>query len=426
MPATTLTLREAHGHVDTSSGQLQVRLITPGVGSSGYYAPEVLEAAAAARVFPAGTLMFVDHPTVTERQERPERSVKDVAAVLAEDATWDGSALVATANPVGAWGEVVAEMAGAIGVSIRATGQSEMGEHDGQAMPIITSLDEGLSVDFVTYPGRGGSFEVLESIRPSAVTRRLVERGVAEATANDTRDALQTAISDAYRVADTRWAWVRDYDPDTGLVYFELSGDQNGTYQQAFALNTDGTAALSGEPVEVNVRTSYVPVDPAGQSTTTESQGGTMPEIEEARLRQLETDAGRVPELVSERDTAAAERDALRRELAEANARQAARPIVAEVLADAQLPASTITRVTESVVAAAPLTDQGELDEAALRTAVTAARTQAETELAEALQAAGAGTVRGFGQSAPPEAFDEAAYDKRAAGVFGRTIVKGA
>lgn len=428
---TTAQLVEARpvGSVTASAGQLNIRLITPGVGSNGYYSPEVLEAAAGAQVFPAGTLLFIDHPTASEAAERPERSVKDVAAVLAEDARWDGQGLIARANPVGPWGEVVTEMAGVIGVSIRAAGQLEMGEHAGTSMPIITSLDEGRSVDFVTYAGRGGSFEVLESVRPSAVTERVMQRGLSEATANDIRDALSTVLDELYQVPEETWVWVRDYDVEAGLVYFDVSGrgDINGTYQQAYTLGSDGTAELSGERTEVTVRTTYVPVtNPAGQSTTTESQGETMPQIEEAEHRRLVEDAGRVPTLLAERDTAIQERDQARRALAEADARNAARPIVAEVFTDHQLPAATHARVTESVIAAAPLDTTGALDEAALRTAATAARTAAETEIAEALKAAGVGTVRGFGASTDTQTVTEADLDRRSANVFGRPTVKGA
>ncbi|MDN5931401.1 MAG: hypothetical protein L0I24_10120 [Pseudonocardia sp.] len=39
----------------TKAGRLQVALITPGWGSSGYYSAQVLENAANAQVFPAGT-----------------------------------------------------------------------------------------------------------------------------------------------------------------------------------------------------------------------------------------------------------------------------------------------------------------------------------------------------------------------------------
>jgi hypothetical protein len=67
-----------------------VRLITPGWGSSGYYSPQVIEAAATAQVFPAGLHMYLDHPSASEDRDRPERSVRHLAAVLEEDGAWDG------------------------------------------------------------------------------------------------------------------------------------------------------------------------------------------------------------------------------------------------------------------------------------------------------------------------------------------------
>lgn len=275
----------------------------------------------------------------------------------------------------------------------------------------------------------------LEQSAPQLYARDLWDQPdgvtVAEATANDTREALATAVTDAYGNGPDAYAWVRDYDPDAGLVIFDVSGtdNANGTFQQAYEIAADGTAALTGTRTEVSVRTTYVPVDPAGQSNTTESQGGTMPDIEEARLRQLETDAGRVPTLESERDAANQRAEAVERQLAESNARTAARPIVAAVLAEGAnpLPAPITTRVTESVVAAARLTDAGVLDEVALRTAATEARTAAETELAAIAESLGVGQVRGLGASTtPPGELTESAYDARSGRTFGRQTVKGA
>lgn len=265
---------------------------------------------------------------------------------------------------------------------------------------------------------------------PATVTAMSETRiRLTEATANDVRDALSTAIDELYQIPEQQWAWVRDYDPDAGVVFFDISGrgDQNGTYSQAFAINDDGTCDLTGTRTEVSVRTIYVPVDPAGQSTT-ESQGGTMPQIEEAEHRRLVEAAGRVQTLESERDAANQRATTAETALAESAARNAARPIVAEVLGQSQtLPPATIARVTESVVTAAPLTTEGRLDEAALRTATEAARTAAETEIGEALAAAGAGKVRGFGTSTAQDGeIDESDYDKRSAGVFNRPSVKGA
>jgi len=96
-------------------GELLVTLITPGQGSSGFYSAECLEAAGTDKVFPAGTQMFLDHPTESEQYERPERSVKDLGAVLTEDATWNGTALVVPAKPFSQHKELLSEMQEFIG-----------------------------------------------------------------------------------------------------------------------------------------------------------------------------------------------------------------------------------------------------------------------------------------------------------------------
>lgn len=156
------------GAVAKSGGRLLVTLITPGQGSSGYYAPNVLEAAGSARVFPAGTQMHVDHATESEHRERGIRSVQTLAAVTTEDARWDGNALVAEARPIGPWGQVVREAEGAIGVSINAAATWAAGEDaDGNPASVIEALLPHVlnTVDFVTAPGRGGSFQVLEAGR---------------------------------------------------------------------------------------------------------------------------------------------------------------------------------------------------------------------------------------------------------------------
>lgn len=163
----TTTITESTATVQpTQGGRMLVQLITPGDGSSGVYTPEVLEAAAQAGVFGAGTLMFADHPSVSEDHDRPERSIRDVAGVLTENARWDGTALVAEARTYEPWSGVLAQMHDAIGVSIRASARVE--ESDDRGRPIIAELVEGISVDFVTYPGRGGAIrEVYESRRPT-------------------------------------------------------------------------------------------------------------------------------------------------------------------------------------------------------------------------------------------------------------------
>lgn len=419
-----LVLTEA---MDADTGQFELQLITPGVGSCGAYPESTLTEAVKAGKWPKGLHLYLDHPTATEEAERPERSVRDLAGVLVEDATWNGSAVVAKAKVYSAYRPLLAEAAADIGMSIRAAGLLEAGEYDGKRASVVTSLDEVFSVDFVTRAGRGGAvLSVLESARVAA----------SEASTDTTRELLNDAVQQAHG-SEGKYIWIRDFDPDKQILWFNVTSDTDGsqTYEQGYSY--DGSLLdLTGDATAVRQVTTYVPVaNPAGQSNTTESLGETMPQIEEAEHRRLVEDAGRVPTLVSERDTAIserdtaiAERDTVARALAEANARTAAQPIVTAVLAESTtLPATVQARVAAEVLAAAPLTDAGALDEAALRTAAETARTSAETEIATVLEAHGVGKPRALGASSTSNtAISESAYDERSASVFGRTTVKGA
>lgn len=150
-------------------GRFLVQLIDAGQGSSGFYPAAALEAAARQRVFRKGLPMYLDHPTATEQSDRPERSVRDLAGSLAEDARWDKtkSALVAEATVYDSVRAVLAERAADIGVSIRAFADVTYGETiAGSRGPVVNSITEAVSADYVTRAGRGGRvLAVLESAR---------------------------------------------------------------------------------------------------------------------------------------------------------------------------------------------------------------------------------------------------------------------
>lgn len=386
MPEQIREAREAVGAAPGSNGRIRVTLITPGWGSSGYYSAEVLEQAAKDGIFPAGLQCFVDHPTQRELNDRPERSVRDLAAVLAESARWDGTGLVAEAQLLPPHAETFAqpEMAEAIGMSIRASADVSMGEAEGRRGRIIGQLVEAQSVDFVTRAGRGGRYQVIESATPSHVARLAVQRGVAEATANDLREWLTNALRDAYG-GEESWVWVRDFD-DSTVWYEQETPDSSGLFQHAYT-ETDGAVTLTGNPVEVRIETRYVPVDPAaGTTTTQESQEDTMPQIEEARLGQLEEAAGRVPTLEAERDQARQRAEAAEAERDRLRLAAQARPLAVAHLAEAQqpLPAAAQARVVEAVVAGAIPTNEQGIDTAALNTAVEAVAAREASYLAAA------------------------------------------
>jgi len=154
----------------SADGTRAVKIIKPGWGSSGHYPPEVLQRDGP-KVLTAGTRMFWDHPTTSEEAQRPERSLRDLAAVLVEDAKWDsahesGPGLYSRAKVFAPYGESVQELAPYIGVSIRGIGKGSHGTADGREGRIIEELVAVDSVDFVTTPGAGGQvLELFEAAR---------------------------------------------------------------------------------------------------------------------------------------------------------------------------------------------------------------------------------------------------------------------
>ena len=156
-PVTVHEIAEATGTATRTGARLLVHLITPGWGTSGYYPQTVLEAAGEAGVFPAGTHMYLDHPGIAEQDDRPVRSVRDLAAVLDTPARWDPAvgALVAEVRVLSPYQGTLAEMAPDIGVSIRGSAMGEYGTAEGRDGLIFTQLVEAISVDFVTRAGRG-------------------------------------------------------------------------------------------------------------------------------------------------------------------------------------------------------------------------------------------------------------------------------
>lgn len=389
-------------------GRLRVALLTPGWGSSGYYSADVCESAGTNRVFKAGTHMYINHPTATENYERPVRDLTQLAAVLAEDATWnsDEQELQAEVTTFSNWRAPIAEMAPHIGVSIRASADiQEEGEAEGRTGPIITNIVEAASVDFVTKAGRGG--KILEVVEDAfGKGRANAQHTVQEALSGDVRERLQDIIKETYRKSGPdvyQYAWVRDFDADSNVVYFDVEGgDLNGTFQQSFEVGADEIPTdLTGDPIEVRVATSYVPVAaPSGQSTTTEAsqEDPTMPQIEEARLRVLEAAEARAADLETELAASNATAQEAQAALARERAQTSATTIVESVFADLKVEGGVATKAL--LLKNVSLREDGSLDEDALRKNAG----EAAAELAEA---AGQGKVHGVGGSSANDEDDD-------------------
>ncbi|GEP38881.1 hypothetical protein NPS01_25440 [Nocardioides psychrotolerans] len=408
----SVNLAEASTSTTDDAGLLEVEFITPGWGSSGYYSPKVIEAAAP--LFAVGTHMYFDHPTETEHHERPGRSVRDLAAVIIEAGVVNKATggIRGKVKPLAPYRELLTDEAFAsnVGVSIRASASDiVVGEAEGRRGPIIEGLVEVDSVDFVTRAGRGGKvLAVLESARHADVH---------EATASDRHQQLQRAVR-AEHDGTNGWVYVRDHDADERVVWFEISGEgPTETWQQTYDVGAnDVDITLTGEPTRVSALTTYVPVTrPDSTIPTTESQEDTMPkiQIEEAEHARLTETAGRVDALESENVTLKAERDQLR----EADATRVRTDRAREIVADRAKEAGVEFTALEArgLIADLPIKD-GALDEDAFTTTVD--------ENATAKKSPGTG-VKGFGASA--QTTEESATERPTTTPWGRPLtVKGA
>jgi len=174
-----INLNESLEFSATSKGnKWKVKVIESGWGSSGYYGPEMLKEYGPS-VFSAGTKVFMNHPSISEESNRPERDVHQLAGKLVSDAVFEENGLVAEVEFYSHYAPIIREMAGDVGLSIRALGEASVGEAEGREGPIIESLvaDELTSVDVVTVAGAGGKFiSLLESYtRKDAATIQVTE-----------------------------------------------------------------------------------------------------------------------------------------------------------------------------------------------------------------------------------------------------------
>lgn len=375
-------------------GRIQIGFITPGWGSSGYYSPKVLENAATDKVWPAGTQVYFDHPTESEMFDRPERSVRDLAAITTEDARWDGAGLVAEAKVIGPYRDLVTDdvFTEAVGMSIRSSAETVQGEAEGRKGTIIAKLVEGISVDLVTKAGRGGKIlAVLESSRAEE-SRRIVAEArnvgqwiesrlhlsltqIGDEMFGDGRITREERIALSGAVGDGLTAFTAALEQSAPQLYDRDLWDEPAATDAAAESGRTSVPAPAGQPENTPI--------PNVQEDTM----GTI-QVDEAEHGRLAEAAGRVPTLEAERDTAVAERDQLRESIAQRDRADAARSIIGARATEAGVTFTALE--TRGLLAQLPVTESGDLDEAVFTTTVNeAAATKAEQS--------GAGQVRGFG-----------------------------
>lgn len=194
---------------------IPIKIIGPGWGSSGYYKKETL--ISAAPKYYKGLHMYWDHPTETEEKEQPERSLRNLAAVLVTDGTYKedgiyGPGIYALCKPFSEFRPKIEEMAPYIGVSHRASGIKKLGEAEGRKGPIIEAITKVHSVDFVTVAGAGGQIvqlfesakdgKALENYKTEEVKKMEMEKQVKElqeslAKEQETNKMLQEQLEES-------------------------------------------------------------------------------------------------------------------------------------------------------------------------------------------------------------------------------------
>ena len=185
--------------VTTKGNKWRVKVIESGWGSSGYYRSDVL-ATYGPTVFKKGTKVFMNHPSMSEASDRPERDVHQLAGKLASDAVFQEGALFADIEFYSHYAPIIREMAEDVGLSIHAFGEASVGEAEGRTGPIIETLvaDPLTSVDVVTVAGAGGKFlTLLESYTRKDDETVEVSESVSEGNESMiTKEEFEAAIDD--------------------------------------------------------------------------------------------------------------------------------------------------------------------------------------------------------------------------------------
>lgn len=229
----TGTLKESAG----TPGLYEIKLIASDVqGSSGYYSRDILERDGAT-AFPPKTKVYLDHPSADENEQRPERSVRNIAGYLAS---------VPEMREDGLYGKVqfgrdhiqfIEDFHSVLGMSIRAAGElEEVEDASGTIVKNVSAIYPSVmnSVDVVTAPGAQGAIvgalhESFQGILEIKETERIVPmdekdiKALAEALAASLKPAFialaesLTPVAPEEEVAEPDLAAVTESAIEAGL-----------------------------------------------------------------------------------------------------------------------------------------------------------------------------------------------------------------
>jgi hypothetical protein len=185
-------------------GTAEIRIIAPGQGSSGYYPADVLQRDGP-KVFGEGLHIYLDHPSVSDERDRPERSVKDLAGSLTGPAVWREDGLYAPVKFLPTVAPHIGAIAPISGMSIRASGKAGTRDIGGKKVRTIESIDIAHSVDVVTRAGAGG--KVMDLIESARNGKPIDTQGVEDEMTKEELEEAQRQLSEAQKQITALEAW---------------------------------------------------------------------------------------------------------------------------------------------------------------------------------------------------------------------------
>lgn len=359
-------------------GTIEVHIIRPGRGSSGYYIEDVLRKACSAGVYPAGMLMHWDHPSRQMEEDQPARVTGTIAAVLAESAqyrehddpnAWDGPGPYALAEIRPKFIEDLKWLAGKIGVSHYVDGRSKEGVcPDGQKGRLITELLPSPlnSVDFVTIPGAGGHSRFQEVLNRETYLKEIIRQE---------GDKWVLYSSDGSKVLGTFDSEEEARDRERQIQQYRKS-DESRKKMPDKQVSIRLSELMTSDP-EVVAEIRKQLTDELKIDALNESQKKKFTEAE-ARVKTLE-----------------AENATLKMKIAEG----AARDYATAEIAKAKLPETVAKTLAEALVKAVPLQADGSIDTVKFGAAVQESVKGKQAEIAAILKESGASGIHDNGGS---------------------------
>lgn len=209
----------AEAPVKRHNGRWLVAIATPGQGSSGYYAEDMLKEFGP-KAFPAGAKAFINHES--------SRNPKDMIGTYPEGAYWDEDRkqLMGELETFSHWKEFVEEVGPHCGMSIYMAGKSDK---EGNVTELIENIQNG--ADLVSYPGLDGSgiIEKLESARAGsnqplvALTEEKDEQGKEAKTMTEEQfNELKTLLTAAIATTETKAQEAAQVEADEALAQERL------------------------------------------------------------------------------------------------------------------------------------------------------------------------------------------------------------